>query len=542
MKKPLLLTTIMASLYAIGYGQNNMLSPQKVKNLTGGNSNTEVRGGPSGETCASAITVMLGNNSANGPSSGGGCYNCTDATNADWYVYTATSAGTASISTCLQGADTRVWIYETSAGCGELDLIAANDDFCELAAGDDPYASYVEFSVCAGKTYYFEFDDRWEDGPFVFEFAFTAVAGAELAITDGTFMPYTRVPRSAGVVSPNVTIKNLGSVPLTTVGANLTLTKNGSPFSTNTENVSASLATCSEDNYTSTALAQENGNYVATLNFTAVESETNTANNSITASFIVDTVYARDNGVAVSTFGIGTSGVLGQIFNLPKPDKITSVSIKLAEAVVAGSTMKIEVYAANSSGQPTGAALGSTATINVTDADTAGWKTLSLTSPVNLPAGNFFIGFVEVGEDLTLPVGITDEIVTPNTTWANVPGITTGFESLDDAGFGGFQFLLRANFGQTYSWASVDETTGVTDFKLMPNPTTGLVTVVFTNNSPDTRISVLDATGKLVKDEFLYNNSTVNHTVDLSHFANGVYTIRVVSGNDIINRKVILAK
>lgn len=543
MKKRLLIISLLASAsFTLGYGQKSMVDSHKQR--ISHPASLTARGGPNGETCANAVTANVGINAADGPATGGGCFNCTGgAQNADWFMYAPPGAGVVSVSTCLAGADTRVWIYETLTGCSELELVASNDDYCELTPGDDEYASYVEFTVCAGRTYYIEFDDRWEDGAFNFTLGYTPVVGAELAITGGGVTEYTRLPKSAGVINASAGYRNNGSVALTNVTATLTITKNGSPFSTNSSVASASLLTCTGADFDApTALAQENGNYEATLSFAAAESEANTGNNSITQSFIIDTVFARDNGAALSTFGIGTTGVLGQSFVLPRPDKLTSISIKLADAVVAGSNVQLQVFATDNTGKPTGAMLGSTATVNLTDDDTTGWLTLPLTGgALDLPAGGFFIGFAETADDLTVPVGITDDRYTPQV-WANVPGITTGWEELSELGFGGFVFLLRANFGQTYNWSSVEEVSALADIQLMPNPSTGLVNIVFGNTPSDARISVLDATGKIVKEEVLYNAASVTHGMDLSAFAQGVYTVRIVAGNNVVARKLILTR
>lgn len=541
MKKQVLIIMLACASVTLGFGQKSLVGSQKQR--TTHSSETTARGGPNGETCANAITANIGINASDGPATGGGCFNCTGgAANADWFMYASPGAGTVSLSTCLGGVDTRVWVYETTVGCAELELVAGNDDFCELTPGDDEYASFVEFVVCAGKTYYFEWDDAWDASAFTFTLAYTPTVGAELAISGGGITEYTRLPQSAGVINASVDYRNNGSVTLSNVSAALAITKNGSPFSSNSAVASASLLTCTSGNYdVPVALAQEVGDYVATLTLTPAETEANTGNNSISQTFRVDTVFARDNGAALGTFGIGTTGVLGQSFVLPKPDKLSSVSIKLADAIIPASTLQIQVFATDGTGKPTGTMLGSSAVINVTDADTTGWLTLSLTGgPLSLPAGGFFIGFAEVGDDLTLPVGITDDRYTPQV-WANVAGITTGFEELSTLGFGGFVFLLRANFGQTYNWSSVEETPGLTDINLMPNPSSGIVTLAFGNTASQARISVLDATGKIVKDENLYS-PTANYSMDLSSFAQGVYTVRVLAGNQIINRKLILAR
>ena len=543
MKKQVLIIGVLAcASVTMTFAQRSLVGSQKQRVTHP--AAPQVRGGaPTGETCADAITAVVGINASDGPATGGGCFNCTDAANADWFIYTPSGAGTVTLSTCLGGVDTRVWVYETTVGCAELELVAANDDFCELTPGGDEYASQVEFVVCAGKTYYFEWDDRWETTAFNFTLTFTPIVGAELAMTYGSVTEYTHLPQSAGVITVAAGYRNNGSVPLTNVNGTLTITKNGSPFSTNASIVAANMLTCTGDDYVAPAvLAQEPGDYEGTFVLQPAETEANTGNNSVTETFTIDSTFARDNGEALGTFGIGTTGVLGQSFFLPKPDKLTSVSIKLADAVIPGSTMQIRVFATDNSGMPTGSVLASSAVLNVTDADTAGWMTIPLTGgPLNLPAGGFFIGFAESADDVQLPVGITDNRYTSQV-WANVPGITTGFEELSTLGFGGFVFLLRANFGQTYNWSSVEEATALSDVTLMPNPTSGMVTIRFGEAASDARISVLDATGKIVKEEMLYNTASVNHTLDLSTFAQGVYTVRIVAGNDVTARKLILTR
>jgi hypothetical protein len=76
----------------------------------------------------------------------------------------------------------------------------------------------------------------------------------------------------------------------------------------------------------------------------------------------------------------------------------------------------------------------------------------------------------------------------------------------------------------------------------MPNPTSGIINLMLNNAEKNTRVSILDATGKIVLEETIYGSQEINHALDLSAFAQGVYTVRVVSGSEIMNRKIILAK
>lgn len=74
------------------------------------------------------------------------------------------------------------------------------------------------------------------------------------------------------------------------------------------------------------------------------------------------------------------------------------------------------------------------------------------------------------------------------------------------------------------------------DFKVYPNPTTGVVNVQITNpNSPVTEFHVYDAYGKLIR---VVDVQTAQ--IDLSHYASGVYFIKAVSdGNVVAVRKVV---
>ena len=119
-----------------------------------------------GESCSDASLVLFGSTlTANGPSTGAGCYNCSDgALHADWYKFTTLEDGFASISSCNDpgGTDTRFWVY--SGDCNDLTLIASSDD-ANCGIGTD-FASFTEFVVSPGIDYYIEWDDRWSNASF----------------------------------------------------------------------------------------------------------------------------------------------------------------------------------------------------------------------------------------------------------------------------------------------------------------------------------------------------------------------------------------
>lgn len=129
--------------------------------------------------CGTAIAVGPGSTLAPAPVLGGGAsLNCFagPATNAVWYIYTPTITGTATITSDIAanlgiGLDTRLSVYTGS--CGSLTCYDSSDD---TFSGNINFASEVTISVCAGTTYYLEWDDRWAGGQqdFTFEIIETA--------------------------------------------------------------------------------------------------------------------------------------------------------------------------------------------------------------------------------------------------------------------------------------------------------------------------------------------------------------------------------
>ncbi len=100
-----------------------------------------------------------------------------DASRANWYKYTPSKNGRLSITTCGQDADPRLWMYRGI--CSNLTLINGSDDDCLTSAGDSLAVAITNQLVTAGTTYYFEWDDTWENKPFSFLLTFDAANGVE---------------------------------------------------------------------------------------------------------------------------------------------------------------------------------------------------------------------------------------------------------------------------------------------------------------------------------------------------------------------------
>ena len=82
---------------------------------------------------------------------------------------------------------------------------------------------------------------------------------------------------------------------------------------------------------------------------------------------------------------------------------------------------------------------------------------------------------------------------------------------------------------------------GIVDLTLYPNPTTGMVNVQFTMNNVQLgagEIQVLDVYGRLLRTVETCHGASLQ--IDLSHYATGIYFVRMVNGGKVMAvRKVV---
>lgn len=85
--------------------------------------------------------------------------------------------------------------------------------------------------------------------------------------------------------------------------------------------------------------------------------------------------------------------------------------------------------------------------------------------------------------------------------------------------------------------ASVEET-GLLHFNVYPNPTNGIITIDFENNTGDFKYSLTDVLGKVVK------RGTLTSNIDLSNLISDVYFLKITdtSNNKFYIKKIVLVK
>ena len=74
-----------------------------------------------------------------------------------------------------------------------------------------------------------------------------------------------------------------------------------------------------------------------------------------------------------------------------------------------------------------------------------------------------------------------------------------------------------------------------------PNPTTGVVTLDINNETAtEFVVNIYNVTGALVSSNtYPAKGGLLNETINLSSYVDGIYLIRINSGNDIITKKII---
>ncbi|MBK8227529.1 MAG: T9SS type A sorting domain-containing protein [Flavobacteriales bacterium] len=142
------------------------------------------RGLAQGDTCTTALIVGNGLHLANGPTSGYGGNGCGGGQDGDWYSYTPNFTGTVIVTSCHplnnnMDDDTYLKVYMGS--CANLACIGFNDDAGDAACPGYGFASYMEFNVVAGATYYIVWTDVFDSDAFWWELR--ECAGSVVGVT-----------------------------------------------------------------------------------------------------------------------------------------------------------------------------------------------------------------------------------------------------------------------------------------------------------------------------------------------------------------------
>jgi len=301
----------------------------------------------SGEVCITALQITgTGTYTTNGPGTGSGCFNCSNnATDADWWTFTAPSNGTMDISSCLEGIDTRFWVY--SGSCAGLTLVASNDDECLMVVGgtDAWAAEETNITAVSGTTYYIEWDNNWSNSGFDFDFTFNATfpcsapsnLGSSNIGTTTADVSWTAASNatnytvewrvsgastwnSATTSNTNYSLSSLTAATLyewritsncnggsTSASATQTFTTSAAPF----VNITPTTISVSHSSGSSSINMNSNTNWTITSNDTwiTVSAGSGSNNGSFNAMYSTNTGASRIGTITVSATGVGSQTI-----------------------------------------------------------------------------------------------------------------------------------------------------------------------------------------------------------------------------------------
>ena len=121
--------------------------------------------------------------------------------------------------------------------------------------------------------------------------------------------------------------------------------------------------------------------------------------------------------------------------------------------------------------------------------------------------------------------------------WAGDYNVKIMFETYNNLG----NNLYLDNIAVTNTTGNVDILPALGSFTVYPNPSHGIFTLYAAGLTGQMVLEIINAQGQLVmKDNFGNNDETYQRTIDISGFPNGVYMVRLVSGEKVHLRKIIL--
>jgi len=99
---------------------------------------------------------------------------------------------------------------------------------------------------------------------------------------------------------------------------------------------------------------------------------------------------------------------------------------------------------------------------------------------------------------------------------------------------------------KVYRWSNLsigvnEQKNNQPEFTVYPNPANSDVTIYF-NSKENTQLKIVDITGKVIYAENIAANGMVNHKINTSEFADGVYFVSMQTTTGITTKKLVIKK
>ncbi len=233
------------------------------------------------------------------------------------------------------------------------------------------------------------------------------------------------------------------------------------------------------------------------------------------------TIYS--DGVMSIDAGVGLGGTFSSVFSPRIWNGIVWYS--QGNPCAASNRVPVSVYADScvaetdiitfSIPQETGPATINHATKNIHDEVASGSGLTSLTPTITVSQGATISPASGVTQDFTNPVMYT----------------VTGFD--------GSQSIWMVTV--TEAPLNIDEIIDGNKIAIVPNPNKGIFTVnIFNDNSSKIKLELMNVEGQVISNDLITVNNKYTQNYDVSHFAKGIYYLKISTDNTVKVKKVIV--
>ena len=366
---------------------------------------------------------------------------------------------------------------------------------------------------------------------------------ASVAVVSGEYS-ITPLSQVSGSIATEALVTNVGNADVSNAVVTSTVYDGaGNVVHTETSAPVATIAVAASESVTLNGYAPTMVDaYDVVFTVAVDEADVTSANDtSLFTAVISDSTYARDNGIAEGSLGIGSGdpGQLGQSFVVNTLDTMTSVSMQISNAQgnMTDKPISATIYDTDpTTGAPVNV-IGTTEEVMVS-ATPDSMYTCVITNGLELAPGTYAVVANETDENITLAT--SSSIYTAGATWV-IFG-TNDWANSEDYGFN-VAYLLRPNFGDVVESTVGLSENGSNNVSIYPNPSTGnfnLNMSGLTSSSVD--VNITDVSGKVVMNtSFNTVNGSLNTPINISNVEEGVYIVRL-NGDSSIVRRVVVSK
>jgi hypothetical protein len=398
-------------------------------------------------TCATATNITAPGTFTSGVLSGTGASQ-PGASAARWYKFTPSTNGMLQINSCSGGADTRLWIW--SGTCGNLQAVANNDDFAGcISTGASEYASRIQnLILLAGVSYYFEWDNYWENTSFSWSFSYSALPNNNDVGVLSALNPYSRIPisQAANGIQMGARLKNYSASALTSVALVVEvyeLPNTSSPIATFTSNPQTLAVGAELDLIAGTWAPNLSVSKTYQIKYTKTQPTLDgvVSNDQQLQTLVLDyNTLARDNGIYNAAFNWSTTSdyVQATRFTLTGPDNFTGFRYYL-QSPSTTQNYHIQLFNINGGVIDTSPFWESPSIL----ATGAGWHTYNLPTALNLAAGSYLVGIYKSGST-PFPVGCATAQYRTGASYIKVGA--GNWNAIEDYSLQ-YVFMLRPKFG-----------------------------------------------------------------------------------------------